>query len=114
MKFGRTFGLPLLGKELVEQAARKRTYITRAIYATLLFAGFGLCYATTKISYFGPGSWVAMLGRGRMMFEYLTILQFLGIYLFLPAMMAGVITTEKERESLALLFLTDMGPWAIL
>jgi hypothetical protein len=114
VKFGRTFGLPLLGKELVEQAARKRTYITRAIYATLLFAGFGLCYATTKISYFGPGSWVAMLGRGRMMFEYLMILQFLGIYLFLPAMMAGVITTEKERESLALLFLTDMGPWAIL
>jgi len=57
---------------------------------------------------------MAMLGRGRMVFEYLMILQFLGIYLFLPAMMAGVITTEKERESLALLFLTSMGPWAIL
>jgi len=114
VKFGRTFGLPLLGKELVEQAARKRTYVARASYATLLFVGFGLCYATANISYFGPGSWVAMLGRGRMMFEYLMILQFVGIYLFLPAMMAGVITTEKERESLALLFLTDMGPWAIL
>lgn len=114
MKFGGTFGLPLLGKELVEQAARKRTYVARATYATLLFGGFGLCYATTRVSYFGPGSWVAMLGRGRVIFENLMILQFLGIYLFLPAMMAGVIATEKERESLALLFLTDMGPWAIL
>jgi len=114
MKFGQTFGLPLLAKELVEQAARKRTYTVRVVYATLLFVGFGLCYATVSASYLGRGNWMAMLGRGRMMFEYLMILQFLGIYLFLPAMMAGVITTEKERESLALLFLTHMGPWAIL
>ena len=114
MKFGQTFGLPLLGKELVEQAARKRTYAVRATYATLLFVGFGLFYAATNASYSGPGSWSALLGRGRMMFEYLMILQFLGIYLFLPAMMSGVITAEKERESLALLFLTEMGPWAIL
>lgn len=106
--------MPLLGKELVEQAARKRTYVVRAIYATLLFTGFGLFYMTTNMSYSGPGAWSAMLGRGRMMFECLMVLQFLGIYLFLPTIMSGTITAEKERDSLALLFLTDMGPWAIL
>ena len=38
-------GLPLLTKELVEQAARRRTYIVRVVYATLLFmAGFAFYY----------------------------------------------------------------------
>jgi hypothetical protein len=31
------FGLPLLAKELIEQAARKRTYVIRVVYASLLF-----------------------------------------------------------------------------
>ena len=31
-------GLPLLAKELVEQASRRRTYVVRIVYATLLFA----------------------------------------------------------------------------
>src|SRR5438874_1158312 len=31
------FGLPLLSKELIEQAARKRTYVVRIVYASLLF-----------------------------------------------------------------------------
>ena len=35
------FGLPLLGKELLEQAARKRTYVIRTLYASLLFF---VCY----------------------------------------------------------------------
>jgi hypothetical protein len=30
-------GLPLLAKELVEQSARRRTYIIRVVYACLLF-----------------------------------------------------------------------------
>ena len=30
-------GLPLLAKELIEQAARKRTYVVRVLYAALLF-----------------------------------------------------------------------------
>ena len=37
----RAFGLPLLTKELIEQAARRRTYIVRSVYAILLF-GFAL------------------------------------------------------------------------
>ena len=38
-------GLPLLSKELAEQAARPRTYIVRIVYAILLFlAGFAFYY----------------------------------------------------------------------
>src|SRR5262245_86896 len=106
------FGLPLLGKELIEQAARKRTYVIRTLYASLLF--FVCClmfYDTLRI---GATSPFAVLGRGRQMYDILVGLQFAGIYLFMPALACGVITHEKERASLQLLFLTRLGPWTIL
>jgi len=106
------FGLPLLGKELLEQAARKRTYVIRVGYAILLFlAAYMFFYETLRV---GSASPLAALGRGRQMLEILVGLQFAGIYLFMPALTCGVIAQEKERASLQLLFLTRLGPWAIL
>jgi hypothetical protein len=105
-------GLPLLGKELIEQAARKRTYIVRVLYAALLFlAAYLFFYETLRVNAAGS---LAVLGRGRDMFETLVGLQFAGIYFFMPAMTCGVLTQEKERASLQLLFLTRLGPWGIL
>ncbi|MHC4506997.1 MAG: ABC transporter permease, partial [Planctomycetota bacterium] len=110
-RLARIPGLPLLVKELVEQAARRRTYIVRVVYAVLLFAAFAVFFhgevATRGMSY-------QMLGVGREMFEFLLGVQLVGVYVFLPAMMAGVITYEKERRSLELLFITDLGPWEIV
>src|SRR5579872_1525061 len=98
------FGLPLLGKELLEQAARKRTYVIRVVYASLLFfVCFMMFYNTLRI---GRASPFAVLGRGRQLFEVLVGMQFAGIYLFMPAMTCSVITHEKERASLQLLFQT--------
>src|SRR5258708_1818008 len=48
------------------------------------------------------------------MFLWLVGLQFAGVYLFMPAITCGVVTQEKERDSLQLLFLTRLGPWTIL
>ena len=104
-------GLPLLSKELAEQAARRRTYIIRVVYATLLFvAGFAFYYSLIR-QYGGDFS---ILGHGRQLFEQIVMMQFMGIYIFMPAMTCTVITTEKERSSLGLLFLTRLGPWTIL
>src|SRR5258708_4729922 len=106
------FGLPLLGKELIEQAARKRTYVVRALYASLLFfVAYLMFYETLRAGAVSP---LAALGRGREMFDILVALQFCGIYLFMPAITCGVIAHEKERASLQLLFLTRLGPWTIL
>lgn len=108
-------GMPLLGKELTEQAARKRTYVLRMVYAVLLFTMSGFFLASTLDSMqrygFGPFS---ILGRGREMLGTLLAFQFVGIYLFLPAMVSSVITHEKERNSLTLLMLTDLRPWEII
>ncbi|MBI3864928.1 MAG: hypothetical protein HY290_23880, partial [Planctomycetia bacterium] len=106
------FGLPLLAKELIEQSARKRTFVIRVVYAALLFfAAFLMFYEELRI---GTASPMAVLGKGRELFAMLVALQFTGVYFFMPAMTCGVLTQEKERSSLQLLFLTRLGPWTIL
>ncbi|MEX2213167.1 MAG: ABC transporter permease subunit [Phycisphaeraceae bacterium] len=108
-------GLPLLAKELIEQANRKRTYVLRTVYAVLLFFFSTLFLYNIFESYqrYG-GSPFAILGSGREMFLVLVSFQFTGLYLFLPAMVCGVITYEKERQSLPLLMITDLRPWEII
>jgi ABC-type transport system involved in multi-copper enzyme maturation permease subunit len=106
------FGLPLLAKELIEQAARKRTYILRVTYAVLLFVvAFLIFHDTLRVGRTSP---FAILGKGAQIFSVLMGLQFAGVYLFMPAITCGVITQEKERNSLMLLFLTRLGPWTIV
>ncbi len=110
-----TLGCPLLVKELTELAARKRTYRLRVLYALVLFAtALILFWSVIFANYGGTGSPLGMLGRGGDMFQMLVALQFAGIYLFLPAMTCPAITTEKERDALALLLLTRLGPWTII
>jgi len=105
-------GFPLLVKELTELAARRRTYIIRVAYAVLLFVGAILMFSDIVFSrYTSP---LALLGQGENMFLMIVALQFGGIYLFLPAMACSAITSEKERDSFALLLLTRLGPWTIL
>ncbi|MGQ0636770.1 MAG: hypothetical protein ACT4QC_19335 [Planctomycetaceae bacterium] len=106
------FSLPLLAKELIEQAARRRTYVVRVGYACLLFVA--ACLLFYSILLIGATSPFAVLGRGSEMFAMLMGLQFAGVYLFMPAITGGLITQEKERNSLVLLFLTKLGPWTIL
>ncbi len=110
-RLARIPGLPLLVKELVEQAARRRTYIVRVVYAALLFFAFGVYFYGEVAGYIGS---YRLLGVGRSMFEFLLNIQFAGIYVFLPAMVSGAITYEKERRQLELLFITDLTPWEIV
>ena len=105
-------GLPLLAKELLEQSARRRTYVVRVVYACLSFAAAWLLFY--DLLRFGVASPQALLGSGRQMFEMLMKLQFAGIYLIMPAVTCGVLAHEKEHNTLALLFLTRLGPWTIL
>ncbi|MBM82183.1 MAG: hypothetical protein CMJ78_16575 [Planctomycetaceae bacterium] len=111
MFFSRQFHLPLLGKELIEQAGRRRTYLSRTFYATLLFI---LSIIRFQDVLTGTELATAQLGHGRRLFDELVWLQMLGIYLFMPAMTCGAITQEKERDSLGLLLITRLTPGSIL
>jgi len=109
-RLARSLQLPLLKKELSELAARRQTYAIRLGYAAILFmVACVLFYGNLSSS--GSGS---VLGRGRSMFVQLVELQFWGIYLLLPAMVCGVISSEKERDSLCLLMLSTLSPIQII
>ncbi|MBW3539617.1 MAG: ABC transporter permease [Planctomycetes bacterium] len=105
-------GFPLLAKELTEQAAQRRTYVIRVLYALALFVGAWILFqdilGTGRQGAFG------VLGQGREMFVAIVTLEFIGIYLFVPAMSAGVIAIEKERNSLSTLLLTRLSPMTIV
>lgn len=111
-------GFPMLGKELLEQSARKRTYVLRVLYALGLFVAFALFYRDTTRHLVVYGTTVGfdagLMGIGKRVFEFTVYAQFFGVFLFLPAMMAGVIASEKERDSFSLLLMTDLRPWEIL
>jgi ABC-type transport system involved in multi-copper enzyme maturation permease subunit len=109
-RLARLWQLSLLIKELTELAARRRTYVVRLIYAGLLFV------VACVLFYGGLSSsgTASILGQGRPKFVQLVTLQLWGIYLLLPAMVCGVITSEKERDSLSLLMLTSLSPMQII
>lgn len=106
------FGLPLLAKELIEQSARRRTYVIRSVYAILFFS-FAMMIFWGSI-YSEVSTPFDLLGRGREMFMTLMVLQIFGVALFTPALTCGTISSEKERNTIGLLFLTKLGPTAIL
>lgn len=106
------FSFPLLVKELTEAAARRRTYVLRVVYAVLLYSLFGL-YAPHWL-WRGNATAMFAMGAGAQMFGIVVTVQLCGIALFLPALMCGRITQEKERDSLVLLFLTELRPWQIV
>lgn len=106
------FSLPLLLKELIEQSAKRRLFVTRVAFALFLFVTAAMFVVPTI--YVQQRTAIGMLGVGRQVMTMLLMIQFMGIYLFLPALASGVITVEKERNTLALLFLTKLGPWTIV
>jgi len=108
----RLFHLPLFAKELTEAAARRRTYWMRVVYGSLLFIFLGMLHGNFFRS--RETNPLSVLGEGRGLFETLIEFQFFGIALFLPALMCGRITEEKERDSLVLLLLTELTPRSIV
>ncbi|MBM4030598.1 MAG: hypothetical protein FJ291_02295 [Planctomycetes bacterium] len=102
---------PILSKELIEQAARPRTYVVRVAFAALLFVVFiASAYSVTRRLEAGE----AVTGSGRGLFQMLVLTLFAGIVLCLPATMSAAITEEKERRTLELLLLTRLRPRHIL
>ncbi|QDT56913.1 ABC-2 family transporter protein [Caulifigura coniformis] len=100
---------PLLIKELSELANRRRTYIFRFVYATLLFAA-GLVILFSRGGQRGD----MMPNVGRELFLQLVFIQQVAILLLVPSMAASALTQEKERETLALLLLTTISPYEIV
>jgi ABC-type transport system involved in multi-copper enzyme maturation permease subunit len=91
---------PLFARELLEQSARRRTYVIRTVFGGLFFLSFlVLLWATTH------GKGISMLGTGLELFKSVVTIQFMAIYLFLPALFFDAIAREREVGSLDLLLM---------
>lgn len=99
--------LPLFRKELLEQASQRRTYWVRAGYAVLSSAVVGFA---VWVAYQQRDDWFEMLGFGRTLFEVLMWCGFIGIGVFLPALVANTIPAERESGAFDLLWLTRLTP----
>ncbi len=108
-----TGGLPLLTRDLREQAARPRTYVIRVAY-TALIAAIVFWNAGEIFEFFSEGLTVMDLGRGREIFDQIVLWQLAGIVLVGPVISAGAIAEEKERDTLAVLLTTHLGPRLII
>ena len=107
------FHLPLLTRELIEQAGKIRTYGFRVVYTLALFLICGI-FIYAEIYSRGTMDPFRILGQGRQPFIVLLVVQFFTVYIFLPAVACGTIAGEKERNTLQLLFLTRLSPWTII
>jgi ABC-type transport system involved in multi-copper enzyme maturation permease subunit len=102
---------PLLTRELTEQAARRRTYAVRVIYAGFMFAVFLFVYLRISKAVTTVGQ---MGSSGTLLFSLIVLLQVAAIVLYLPAAMASAIAGERERGTLGLLLTTDLSAWEII
>lgn len=102
---------PLLGKELIEVAARRRTYVIRVAIALLLLLVFAVAFASIASS---ADPVMGMLGQGEDLFTGLALTMFCAVGILQPALGAASVTHEKEQGSLQLLLLTPMRPWELV
>jgi ABC-type transport system involved in multi-copper enzyme maturation permease subunit len=103
--------LPVLVKDLTEQAAQRRTYIIRFAYGFVLFT------STVVLFYANLGTGASArqtLGRGSTYFAILLAFQMIAMYLVIPLLTAGAIAGERQRETLVLLLLSPLTPMQIV
>jgi hypothetical protein len=110
------FRYPLLNRELTQRASRPRTYFVRVLYGLVLYGLFlvalhkVLTKGTDSLSLSGLNSF----GIGNELLHRLVDLLCWSLLLIQPALTAGVLTQEKERNHFSLLILTRLGPTKVL
>lgn len=105
--------LPLLARDLREQAARPRTYVIRVAY-TALMSAIVFWNAGDIFQFLGDGLTAMDLGRGREIFDQIVLWQLSGILILTPVATAGAIAEERQRDTLDVLLTTQLGPGLIV
>jgi ABC-type transport system involved in multi-copper enzyme maturation permease subunit len=107
----RLIRLPILTKDLLERAARKRTYVIRFVFGLILFvAACTLFYGNIGVSAEAGQS----LGRGAANFAWLMSFLMAALYALVPIITAEAIASEKQRDTLVLLLVTTLTPRQII
>jgi ABC-type transport system involved in multi-copper enzyme maturation permease subunit len=89
---------PLVSREMLSQARGKTGYSLRAIVVLILVAPIVFCGLENGFRY----------TQGRELFGILSSFAFYCLFLLAPILSAGCITSERENETLGLLFLSPI------
>ena len=108
------FTYPLLARELTERAARRRTYLVRVAFGLALYGFFLAVVQQAIVRAAADETGIGAIGFGHDLLRALVQLLSWSVLLVQPALMAGVLTYEKERDAFPLLRLTGMSPTKLL
>lgn len=103
--------LPLLKRELLELAQRKRTYVLRCICLAIFSVVFLFAYMAMRQN---SSNVMQMLGHGRDMMYVLFGMLLFTVYALAPALSCSAITSEKEKQTLGLLLTSRLTPFGIV
>ncbi len=102
---------PVLAKELRDRVRTWRSPLLITLYIGILGGIGGLFFYTQ--TYGGTGG-PRILRMGIEIFNMLAVMQLLLIAFLTPGMTAGVISGERERQTLPLLLITRLNPFAVV
>jgi ABC-2 type transport system permease protein len=106
------FWNPIVAKEYRSRMRTWRSPLAMMVYV-LLIAGLGYAMfssmARANNSFSG-----SVPNYGQTLFKYLVIFQMVLITLITPALTAGAISSERERQTIDLLFVTRIPPFSII
>ena len=103
--------MPLLKRELIENSHKKRTYVLRILVA-LIFMLIMLLFYSEQIARYS--SVLQIMGRGRELAAVLLVCNLVAIYVLLPAMACSAISSEREKQTLALILITRITPGGLI
>jgi ABC-type transport system involved in multi-copper enzyme maturation permease subunit len=105
------FWNPIVAKEYRSRMRTWRSPLAMMIYI-LLVAGLGFAvFSSTaaSINQFGQAA-----NYGQILFEWLIVFQMILLTFITPALTAGAISSERERQTIDLLFVTRIRPFSII
>lgn len=103
---------PMLAKEMVEIARRRRFFLLRVAYASMLLACLAAIWSDLPPDRsLGPPE---MAATAAVMFQATSVVQYIALALLLPLILAPVITEERQAGTLDLLLTTPLTAWEII
>lgn len=106
------FWNPIVAKEYRSRMRTWRSPLAMMIYIVLI-AGLGyLMFSSMVASSSGFGAQAP--NYGQQLFKYLVVFQMILIAFIAPALTAGAISGERERQTIDLLFVTRIAPFSII
>jgi ABC-type transport system involved in multi-copper enzyme maturation permease subunit len=105
-----TLAGPVFAKEMVEIARRKRYYFNRVLYGLVLLFTLFLVWDSFgwRLAQAGGPTIRLMADMAQALFHGVSAVQYGAVFLFVPLFLCGVIASEREEQTLELLFTTQL------